>query len=131
MKFTTAENAALQPYLDRLHEDDRDSILGQFRHLAHVARDKRLTGKPTPMPIPGDSDWHEWRGDLLAAGAIVARIRDRDITDEAARAYAQVYVDATDAVRRIYLPDADDRCPALDQLDALEADRETDPAKAW
>lgn len=131
MKLTNTEAAALAPYLPRLHPDDLEQILGQFRHLALVARDRRLTGKPVTMPVPGDSEWMSWRGDLVASGSIVARIRNRDISDTDALAYAETYSGATESVRVIYLPDADGRCPALDELDALEAARESNPSAAW
>lgn len=131
MKLTPSEAAALAPYLGRLHDDDLLSIVQQFRHLAQTARDRSLTGKSVVLPIIGDSDWYEWLNDLRAAGAIVSRIRNRDVTDDAASAYADTYAGATEAVRVIYLPDGDGRCPALDDLDALEAARESDPSAAW
>lgn len=131
MRLTPSERTALAPYLDRLNDDDLLSIVGQFRHLAQTARDRRLTGKPVVLPIIGDPDWYEWRSDLRAAGVIVARIRNRDVTDETASAYAETYMGAAETVRVIYLPDADGACPALDDLDALEAARESDPAAAW
>lgn len=131
MKLTNTEAAALAPYLYRLHQDDLESVVQQFRRLAHVARDRRLSGKPVTMPVPGNSEWMEWRGDLHAAGVIVSRIRDRDISDADAWRYADVYVAATEATRTLYLQDADGRCPALDELDELETKRESDPAQAW
>ncbi|PJI55965.1 hypothetical protein CTI14_00580 [Methylobacterium radiotolerans] len=89
MRLTPSERTALAAYLDRLNDDDLLSIVGQFRHLAQTARDRHLTGKPVVLPIIGASDWYEWRSGLRAAGAIVARIRNRDVTDDIASAYAE------------------------------------------
>jgi len=131
MKLTPSETVALAPYIDRLHQDDLENILDQFRTIAHVARDKHMQGQTLRQPVPGDAEWIEWLTDLHAAGVIVSRMRDPHIADQDAWTYAGVYLGATQAIRVIYLPRSDGRCPALDELDAMEAARGDDPAAVW
>ncbi len=83
------------------------------------------------MLNPCDYEWYEWRKDLTDAVLSSPGSGTRRSPTRRRSSMRSSCANATEVTRTLYLLNDDGRSPALDQLDALEAECETDPAAAW